>query len=542
MSRVTQLGMFRKRLQRALYLLGFAAIVQGSISWWSLDVATTQVIRGRVASDLQTNFEKLSETKQRLKTWASQAVTGLASDTQLKDRYLDDMRGLLDRLKALDAQSRNLADESSAHEPVDMLARSEALALLDTSLGTLRSEMARLLPAVPGQDAQASWRRLADVFDLSEGRDLRTVLSQSIAREALAVERERAAADESLALVSGLALGATLTLGLAAALFAIYFSNALRRPLDELQAGTEALQKGDLSYRIPVLRRDEFGKIAMTLNELATQLARHEQREGEVRQQLQDQVLARTNELQNALHKLQLMDARRRQLFADISHELRTPTTAIRGEAEVTLRGKDKPVEEYKATLVRITEISQHLGSVIKDLLDLARNDIEALSIQHEAVDIQEVLREAVAQVNASANERGISVHSDFLDGQPKVSGDPQRLRQLFTLVLDNAVQYSHTGDRVAVKTRKNINSEGYAIWQLEVQDQGIGIEPHELPRVFERKFRGEKAKAQREDGSGLGLNIAQTLARAHDGTILLRSNVGQGTQVTIDLPTMETE
>lgn len=534
--------MFRKRLQYALYLLGFAAIVQGSISWWSLDVATTQVIRGRVASDLQINFEKLSETKQRLKTWASQAVTGLANDPQIKDRYLDDMSGLLSRLKVLDAQSKKLADEADGHAPVDMLARTEALALLETSLSTLRSEMARLLPAVPGQDAHASWRRLAEAFDLSEGRDLRTVLSQSISREALAVERERAAADESLALVSGLALGATLTLGLAAALFAIYFSNALRRPLDELQAGTEALQKGDLSYRIPVIRRDEFGKIAITLNALATQLERHEQREGEVRQQLQDQVLARTNELQNALHKLQLMDARRRQLFADISHELRTPTTAIRGEAEVTLRGKDKPVEEYKATLIRITEISQHLGSVIKDLLDLARNDIEALSIQHEAVDIQEVLREAVAQVNASANERGISVHSDFLEGQPKVSGDPQRLRQLFTLVLDNAVQYSHTGDRVAVRTRININSEGYAIWQLEVQDQGIGIEPHELPRVFERKFRGEKAKAQREDGSGLGLNIAQTLARAHDGTILLRSNVGQGTQVTIDLPTMETE
>lgn len=534
--------MFRKRLQYALYLLAFAAIAQGSISWWSLDVATTQVMRGRVASDLQTNFEKLSETKQRLKTWASQAVTGLANDSQIKDRYLDDMANLLARLKELDARSKQIANQSAAQAPVDMLARSEALALLEASLGTLRAETARLLPAVPGQDAQASWRRLADAFDLSEGRDLRTVLSQSIAREALAVERERAAADASLALVSGLALGATLTLGLAACLFALYFSNALRRPLDELQAGTEALQKGDLSYRIPVRRRDEFGKIAMTLNELATKLARHEQREGEVRQQLQDQVLARTNELQNALHKLQLMDARRRQLFADISHELRTPTTAIRGEAEVTLRGKDKSVEEYKATLLRITEISQHLGSVIKDLLDLARNDIEALSIQHEAVDVQEVLREAVAQVNSSANERDISVQSDLMEGQPKVSGDPQRLRQLFTLVLDNAVQYSHDGSRIAVTTRKIVNSEGYAIWQLEVQDQGIGIESHELPRVFERKFRGEKAKAQREDGSGLGLNIAQTLARAHDGTILLRSKVGQGTQVTIDLPTMEAE
>ncbi len=532
--------MFRKRLQYALYLLAIAVTAQGTISWWALDVATTQVMRGRVASDLQINFEKLSETKQRLKTWASQAVTGLANDPQTKDRYLDDMGLLLARLKELDAKWKRVSNESPSDIPADMLARSEALTLLESSLSTLRTEMSNLLPAVPGQDVQVSWRRLANAFDLSEGRDLRTVLSQSIAREELAVVRERTAADDSLALVRGLALGATLTLGLAACLFALYFSNALRRPLDELQAGTEALQKGDLSYQIPVLRRDEFGKIAMTLNELATELARHEKREGEVRQQLQDQVLARTNELQNALHKLQLMDARRRQLFADISHELRTPTTAIRGEAEVTLRGKDKPVEEYKATLVRITEISQHLGSVIKDLLDLARNDIEALSIQHEAVDVQEVLREAVAQVQAPASQRQITVQTELLAEQPKVSGDPQRLRQLFTLVLDNAVQYSNVGGRVVVSTRKHTNSEGYGVWQLEVQDEGVGIEPHELPRVFERKFRGERAKAQREDGSGLGLNIAQTLARAHDGTILLKSQVGQGTQVTIDLPTME--
>lgn len=532
--------MFRKRLQYALYLLAFAAILQGSISWWSLDVATNQVVRGRVASDLQTNFEKLSETKQRLKTWASQAVTGLANEPQLKNRYLDDMGMLLARLKELDAESMRLSGGSATQLSIDTLTRTEALALLEGSLGTLRTEMARMLPAVPGQDAQASWKRLSEAFDLSEGRDLRTILAQSIAREALAVQRERAAADASLARVSDLAFGATLTLGLVACLFALYFSRALRRPLDELQAGTEALQKGDLSYRIPALRRDEFGKIASTLNALASQLERHEAREGEVRQQLQDQVQARTIELQNALHKLQLMDARRRQLFADISHELRTPTTAIRGEAEVTLRGKDKPIEEYKATLARVVDISHHLGSVIKDLLDLARNDIEALSIQHEAVDIHEVLEASVAQVSASADARSITIENDYHQGTPRVSGDPQRLRQLFTLVLDNAVQYSRSGDRIQVVTRKKINSEGNAVWQLDVVDQGIGIASHELPRVFERKFRGERAKAQREDGSGLGLNIAQTLVRAHDGTILLKSQPGQGTQVTIDLPTME--
>lgn len=530
--------MFRKRLRLALAILAVAAIAQGSISWWSLNVATNQVQRGRVASDILTHFQQLSATKQRLKTWASQAVTGLTSEAQLKDRYLDDMQVLLAQLQALDKESLQIAYTQDDDLAADSRARAQALTLLASSVVNLRTALAKMAISDTQQGAEAAWKQLADVFDLSGGQDLRTVLSQSIAREELAVQRERQAADRSLALVSGLALGATLTLGLAASLFALYFSQALRRPLDDLQAGTEALQRGDLSYQIPARRRDEFGKIAMTLNALATELQRHQNKEVETRQQLQDQVQARTNDLQRALHKLQLMDARRRQLFADISHELRTPTTAIRGEAEVTLRGKEKPVDEYKAALSRIAEISMHLSSVINDLLDLARNDIEALSIQHEAVNVNAVLEEALVQTGSAAQAKQIAVVGDVPQAECQVSGDPHRLRQLFSLVLDNAIQYSLPGGRVEVKVQHQHNAEGTPTWKLEVIDEGIGIDADDMPRIFERKFRGKKARAQREDGSGLGLNIAQTLARAHDGTLLVHSQAGVGTQVAIELPT----
>jgi signal transduction histidine kinase len=118
-------------------------------------------------------------------------------------------------------------------------------------------------------------------------------------------------------------------------------------------------------------------------------------------------VAARTAELKGALQALRQADARRRQLFADISHELRTPTTAIRGEAEITLRGRDREAAEYRAALQRIVETSRQLGAVIDDLLAMARSDIDALALARRPIDLAEPLAEALAQAAPLAAERG---------------------------------------------------------------------------------------------------------------------------------------
>ncbi|OYU77689.1 MAG: two-component sensor histidine kinase, partial [Burkholderiales bacterium PBB5] len=282
---------------------------------------------------------------------------------------------------------------------------------------------------------------------------------------------------------------------------------------------------------------------ADTVNALAAELEQHRQRETAERQRLEAQVQARTAELQQALHTLQLSDARRRQLFADISHELRTPTTAIRGEAEITLRGRDKPLDEYKTALARIADTSQHLGAVIDDLLFIARHDLDALSLRREPVRLQPVLQEALAQAQPMARERGLALalQADGAAPLAQVSGDAQRLRQLFMLLLDNAVAYSHAGGTVRVSCRTDAAPAGHR-WHLVVADQGIGIPADELPRVFERRFRGRQARQQRPDGSGLGLAIAQALVRAHGGEIELHSLPGQGTEVRLHLPLLATE
>ena len=529
--------MFSKKLAIALGTLAIASLLQGAVAWWAIDAAANNVQRGRVASDVLAGFLELSAAKQRLRTWLSQALLDAGADAQQRDRLQADMAATLTGLESLEMSASKLDGERASTNP-EHLQRQGALVVLRRSLEELRAAMATARALPPGANAVAVWTELTRVFNLSQGQDLRSLLADSIARERAAVARERAAADRSLGLVRAFALGATVTIALAATLLALYFARALRRPLYELSAGAEALQRGDLQHRIPDDRHDEFARFATRVNAMTDELAQHRQREAEARQRLEELVEVRTAELQQALRTLQQFNARRRQLFADISHELRTPTTAIRGEAEIALRGREKPVDEYKASLLRIVDASTHLGIVIDDLLTMARSDIDALALSRAPLDAGEPLRDAIEQAQALGRERGVRVESPLGDtsGVP-VLADAQRLRQLFTLLLDNAVRYSHAEGLVQVRARQVADQEDGLLWELCIVDQGIGIDADELPRLFERNFRGARARLHRADGSGLGLPIAATLARAHGGRIDVDSQPGRGTAVTLRLP-----
>lgn len=325
-----------------------------------------------------------------------------------------------------------------------------------------------------------------------------------------------------------------MSLALAALGLAAYFSRAFRRPLEQLADGAQALEQGRLSHRIAIAGDAEFAAVARSMNTMAASLAAHQERESAHRHRLEEQVQLRTHELQDALEVLRRADARRRQLFADISHELRSPTTAIRGEAEITLRGRDRPAHEYRDALTRIVETSCQLGSVIDDLLAMARSDMEALALVRRPVDLAEPVAAAMVQAAALAHERGIRLHAPSQEDVVwPVQGDPQRLRQLLVVLLDNAIRYSHPGGNVAVTMSRTEDDEV----EVEVADEGIGIASAELPQVFERHFRGAEARRHRADGIGLGLTIARALATAHGGALALRSEPGRGTRALLRLP-----
>ncbi|MCU0924485.1 MAG: HAMP domain-containing histidine kinase [Hydrogenophaga sp.] len=517
--------MFRRRLSLVLVLLAAAVVLQAVAAVFAAREAERQVVRGRIASDIHQRFVELSATKQRLRSWVTQFQIGAGGDVAERDALEQRMRAILGELKDLTQQASAKGLEAGAG--AEQAARQDALQVLGQSVETLSAAIREKPPLSPNVQARQAWDTLTAVFERSEGRDLRQIIAQSIEREQAAMDRERAAADASLARMRAWWMGTALLLALGALAATAYFGRALRRPLDALTAGAQALQQGQLDHRIDLTGRDEFAAVARSMNTMAEELEQHRQREAQQRQLLEATVRERTTDLHQANDSLRRTDVRRRQLLADISHELRTPTTAIRGEAEVTLRGQDKPVAEYRTALARIVDISRQLGRVIDDLLAMARTDLETFSLVRQPVALQQPLLDALGQAAALAGEHGVVLKPE---GKPpehcKVFGDAQRLTQLLMLLLDNAVRYSQPGGVVRWQVQEQDDTV-----ELRVIDEGIGIPADELAQVFERHFRGSVARRHRASGSGLGLPIARALAVAHGGSLELLSPCNPGGQ-----------
>ena len=528
--------MFRTKLTLALAGLGLASALQGAAALWRLGEADHQVLRGRVASDIHVAFVELSVAKQRLRSWAAQRQADAGADPAQRELLLADMRQTLGRLDGLTRQAPGSPAASGA--AADVAQRADVLARLQKAVDALENASRDIRPLEVDADARPAWQALSDRFDRPDGDDLRTLLNDSMQREAAAVARERKAADASLAQARGLWAGAAAVLCLAALLLAGYFARALRGPLAALRDGVNALHRGDLSHRIAIDSRDEFGDVARSMNAMAAELLQHRERETQARQHLEQLVRSRTVELSAALASLQQVDQRRRQLFADVSHELRTPATAIRGEAQVALRGRDKPIEEYKDSLRRVADTAAQLGQVIDDLLVVAREDIDALAVRREPIDLRDPIAAALEQARGLAGSQQVRVESAPLPVHAlPVLGDAPRLQQLLAVLLDNAVRYSRPGGLVRLQVEPLQPLDQPPQWDLRVEDRGIGIAADELPQVFERHFRGTQARLHFAGGCGLGLSIATALARAHGGEITLESTPGGGTTARFRLP-----
>ena len=531
--------MFRRQLSGVLLFLAACIVLQGLGAVFALREAERQVVRGRLASDIHQGFVQLSATKQHLRSWVTQHKIGAGGNPAERDALIEQMQQSLGEL-ALLAQKSAALGLLQGRDSEEHAARTDALQVLGQNVHALGQALAQIQTLPANMPARLGWESLSEVFDKSEGHDLRELIAQSVARESAAMQRERLAADATLARIRWLWIGMALTLALLALGATFYFERALRRPIDELVQGARRLRQGRLQYRVPLDDQDEFSDVARSMNAMAAELEKHQQQEIEHRQRLESQVRERTSALHEANQSLQQTDTRRRTLLADISHELRTPTTAIRGEAEITLRGGEHPAAHYREALQRIVATSRQLGSVIDDLLAMARSDMESLSMVHQRVDLSEPLGDALAQAQALAGERHIQINAQAMPaGAVIVTGDAQRLSQLMLLMLDNAVRYSHPAGCVSL--RWWCSDEASPVLVLEVVDQGIGIPAEELHQVFDRHFRGRMARLHRAAGSGLGLPIAKALAQAHGGTLTLESpadeTTGTGTRVQLFLP-----
>jgi signal transduction histidine kinase len=530
--------MFRRQLSGVLLVLAACIVLQGVGAVFALREAERQVVRGRLASDIHQGFVQLAATKQRLRSWVTQHKIGAGGKLDERDDLLQQMQQNLGELALLAQKAAAL--DLDGRDSQEHAARTDAVQVLGHNVHALGQALAQVKTLPADMPARLGWDTLSEVFEKSEGRDLRELITQSITRESAAMQRERQAADATLDRIRWLWIGMALSLALLALGATVYFARALRRPIDELVQGAHMLRQGQLQHRVPLNDQDEFSDVARSMNAMAAELEKHQQQETKHRQRLESEVRERTSALHEANQSLQQTDTRRRQLLADISHELRTPTTAIRGEAEITLRGGERPAVQYREALQRIVATSRQLGSVIDDLLAMARSDMETLSMVPKRVDLSEPLADALAQALALAGERHIQIDAQAMPAETvHVMGDAQRLCQLLLLLLDNAVRYSHPAGIVSLRWWRS--DEATPTLVLQVIDQGIGIPAEELHQVFDRHFRGRMARLHRAAGSGLGLPIAKALALAHGGSLTLESTAdeatGQGTRVQLRLP-----
>lgn len=277
------------------------------------------------------------------------------------------------------------------------------------------------------------------------------------------------------------------------------FSRRIIRPVEALTAAARQMALGDLAQRVPVASPDEIGQLAAAFNRLADSLDRAERL--------------------------------RRQMVSDIAHELRTPLTNIRGYLEGL---RDGVVTPGPAAIASLHEEALLLARLIDDLQELALAEAGQLSLHRQPTAPAALVREAVAALQPAAAHKGVRLTAEVAPGLPVLAADAGRLAQVLRNLLHNALTHTPAGGAIVVAAR----AEGARL-QLTIRDTGEGIAPEHLPYIFERFYRADPARARGAGGAGLGLAIARHWVAAHGGEIHATSTLGQGTTLTVHLPTM---
>src|SRR5947208_1398212 len=278
-----------------------------------------------------------------------------------------------------------------------------------------------------------------------------------------------------------------------------FLADRALRPVEAITQAAQRIAAGDLTQRLAApSTSDEIGRLAATFNDMIARL------ETSFRQM--------------------------RQFSADASHELRTPLTVIKGEAELALR-RTRPAEDYKLVLESTLEEIDRMTQIVDELLFLSRTDLGEVVIERLPVRLDALVEDIRRQTGVLGQEQGVQVTVGSVD-PATVLGDELRLRELLLNLVDNAVKYSRPGGKVEIALLR----EGAAA-RLSVTDQGIGMTPEEMGRIFDRFYRTDAARAHAKKGTGLGLSICKWIAEAHHGRIEVQSHVGEGSRFTVVLP-----
>jgi heavy metal sensor kinase len=276
-------------------------------------------------------------------------------------------------------------------------------------------------------------------------------------------------------------------------------------PVDRMARAAQAVTVKNLDHRLEVPPADdELRRLAVTFNDM--------------------------------LARLQAAVAEMTRLTAEASHELRTPVALIRATAEVAI-GRDRPAADYKQALADVLDHAERMSTLVGDLLMLARSDAGVEPSERVSLDLRQVVRDATEDMRAAMTRAELALTVELPDRAVEMVGNPDSLRRLIVILLDNARKYTKAGGAVCLRlAARPADAPGAAV--IDLVDTGIGIDAADRPHVFDRFYRGAAARQQSADGSGLGLAIAKTIVERHGGTIALGDGPGGcGCEARITLP-----
>lgn len=293
---------------------------------------------------------------------------------------------------------------------------------------------------------------------------------------------------------------------LSATLVSRYMARRLTRQIDELVRATDEFAKGNLQRRAEVMSADEMGGLADRFNLFAA--------------------------------RLEDLDAQRRSFVANISHDLRTPIAIIRGHIDAQMRpaieaGTENRAPDPNEAFRAIDHELETLTSLIEDLFTLSRLEEAVLPIELSPVDLLALIEDAVRGIRPYALQQArVSVNALVPLDLPKVTGDATRITQIINNLVHNAIRHTPAGGLVIVAAETLPNSN---MVEVAVRDTGVGIAPEDLPRIFDRFYRGDSTRSP--GGTGLGLSIVKQLVEGQNGSVAVESQVGEGTSISFRLP-----
>ncbi|WP_146255656.1 cell wall metabolism sensor histidine kinase WalK [Petrotoga sp. 9PWA.NaAc.5.4] len=280
----------------------------------------------------------------------------------------------------------------------------------------------------------------------------------------------------------------------------LFFANRSLKPVDKIINIAQNIEENNLNERIEIKSEDELGRLAATLNQM--------------------------------ISRLEKAFEQQKQFTADVSHDLRTPLSIIQAEASLSLN-KDRSAQEYRKSLELIQEEVLYMSNIIDKLLFLARSDNKTQLYNFAQTELKDLILEVMRKVEPLYKKKGLDLKINKLEDLV-VKGDREKLKEALLNILDNSLKYTEKGT-VSISLFKK---SAFAV--LSISDTGQGIPEQNLPHIFDRFYRVDKARTHSEKSTGLGLAIVKEIVEAHGGKIKVESKVGEGSTFSIFLPLLK--